>query len=242
MGLSDVIKKVIFKIDLSKYKLNREEKEEVYNLYNYVINIFLNKFSNELKKNKDINKMHINNKIIDDIARIVSMNKSFIINDITMEYIINKKNSFTILQFLNNFHYLAQSNHENNIFNYNLSIFIKYLMNRSYEDKDYLNKVLNDNSLSKITNDYLNTVLEFKNIEDTEEALDLYNYIVGIIWYDELINNYPDIVLDMGIYIINNYDEIKEEIMLDSTISESSYDDNVTSILDSYKNKKVKKI
>ena len=104
MGLSDVIKKTKFKIDLSKYKLNNDEKEEVYNLYNYVIEIFLDKYNKELKENKDINRRRVDDRIIEDLVRIVQLNKSFIINDIVMEYIIVKKNSQTILQFLNSFH------------------------------------------------------------------------------------------------------------------------------------------
>ena len=70
----------------------------------------------------------------------------------------------------------------------------------------------------------------------------MFNYIVGIIWYEELIDEYPDIVIDLNEYLVNHFDEIMEEIKLDDAISDTSYDDNVTSIIDTYKNKKVKKL
>ncbi len=242
MGLNDVIKKTKFIIDLSKYKIDSNQKEEVYNLYNYVIKIFLDNFSDELKKNKDINRLRIDNRIIDDLVQIVKTNKSFIINDITMEYIINKKNSFTILQFLNNFHYLSQTTIDNENFYYNLANFINYVVNKGYEDSEYLNKVLNNPSLSKIIIDYANNVSNFKEIADTEGILLMYNYLVGMIWYNGLIEEYPDIVIDMAIYLINHYDEIKEKIEDDSSMSDTSLSDNLEEIIEIYKNKKTKKL
>ena len=113
MGLNDLIKKAKLKGEFSKYRLDNNQIEEALGLYDYVITYFLDNFSEELKTNKDISRARIDSRIIDAIARIVYLNKSFIINDITMEYIINKKNSFTILQFLNNFHYLSQTSNEN---------------------------------------------------------------------------------------------------------------------------------
>ena len=242
MGLSDVIKKTKFKYDLSKYKINSEQKEEVYNLYNYVIELFLDKFSNELKENNDITRSRIDNRLIEDIVRIVKLNKNFIINDVTMEYIINKKNSLTILQFLNNFHYLSQTISDNENFFFNISLFIQYVMSRAYEDKEYLEIVTNNDSLSKITIDYINNVSSFKDVSDTEGILNMYNYLVGMIWYNEYIKEYPDIVIDMAIYLINHYDEIKEEIDNDSTVSDTSFNDNLEGIIDNYINKKVKKL
>ena len=242
MGLSDVIKKTKFKFDLSKYKINNEQKEEVYNLYNYVIELFLDKFSNELKENNDITRSRIDNRLIEDIVRIVKLNKNFIINDVTMEYIINKKNSLTILQFLNNFHYLSQTISDNENFFFNISLFIQYVMSRAYEDKEYLEIVTNNDSLSKITIDYINNVSSFKDVSDTEGILNMYNYLVGMIWYNEYIKEYPDIVIDMAIYLINHYDEIKEEIDNDSTVSDTSFNDNLEGIIDNYINKKVKKL
>ncbi len=242
MGLSDVIKKTKFKFDLSKYKINSEQKEEVYNLYNYVIELFLDKFSNELKENNDITRSRIDNRLIEDIVRIVKLNKNFIINDVTMEYIINKKNSLTILQFLNNFHYLSQTISDNENFFFNISLFIQYVMSRAYEDKEYLEIVTNNDSLSKITIDYINNVSSFKDVSDTEGILNMYNYLVGMIWYNEYIKEYPDIVIDMAIYLINHYDEIKEEIDNDSTVSDTSFNDNLEGIIDNYINKKVKKL
>ena len=242
MGLSDVIKKTKFKIDLSKYKLNNDEKEEVYNLYNYVIEIFLDKYNKELKENKDINRCRVDNRIIEDLVRIVQLNKSFIINDIVMEYIIVKKNSQTILQFLNNFHLLAQSYSENEHFFFNVSMFIQYIMNRSYEDQEYYERISHNESLSKILVDYLNSISSFKEVNDMEGILELFNYLVGMIYYHEYIKEYPDIVMDIAVYILNHYDEIKEEINNDSAVSDTSFDDNCTRILDNYINKGVKKL
>ena len=190
MGLSDVIKKTKFKIDLSKYKLNNDEKEEVYNLYNYVIEIFLDKYNKELKENKDINRRRVDDRIIEDLVRIVQLNKSFIINDIVMEYIIVKKNSQTILQFLNNFHLLAQSYSENEHFFFNVSMFIQYIMNRSYEDQEYYERISHNESLSKILVDYLNSVSSFKEVNDMEGILELFNYLVGMIYYHEYIKEF----------------------------------------------------
>ena len=242
MGLNDVIKKTKFIIDLSKYKIDNNQKEEVYSLYSYVMKIFLDNFSNELKNNKDISKLRIDNRITEDIVKIVTNNKGFIINDITMEYIINKKNSFTIFQFLNNFHYLSQTAIDNENFYYNLSNYINYVVNKSYEDNDYLNKVLNNPSLSKIIIDYANIVSNFKDVSDTEGCLSLFNYLIGIIWYNGLINEYPDIVVDMAVYLINHYDEIKTQIEEDSTMSDTSLSDNLENIIEAYKNKKTKKL
>jgi hypothetical protein len=242
MSLNEFIKKAKLKIDLSKYKLNNNQIDEVYNLYNYVIKIFLDNFSDELEKNKDISRTRIDTKLIEDITRIVLMNKSFIINDITMEYIINKKNSFTIFQFLNNFHYLSQASNDNEHLYYNLANFINYVMNKGYEDKEYLDKVLSNPSLSKITIDYASNVSSFKDVSDTEGILNMYNYIVGIIWYNELIKEYPDIVIDMCVYLLNHYDEIKAQIEDDSTMSDTSYSDNIDTIIDMYKNKKMMKL
>lgn len=242
MGLNELLKKNKFKSELSKFKLNNSQIDEVIKIYDYVITIFLNSFSEELKTNKDLNRSRIDSRLIEDIGRIVCLNKNFLINDLTMEYIINKKNSLTVLQFLNNFHYLAQTNIDNDNFHFNVSLFIKYLMNRAYEDNTYLESVLVNKSLSKITIDYLNCVKDLSNTSDPEKALDMFNYLVGIIWYEELINEYPDIVTDINEYVINHFDEIMEEIKLDDAISDSSYEDNVTSILDTYKNKKVKKL
>lgn len=242
MGLNDVIKKTKFIIDLSKYKIDNNQKEEVYSLYSYVMKIFLDNFSNELKNNKDISKLRIDNRITEDIVKIVTNNKGFIINDITMEYIINKKNSFTIFQFLNNFHYLSQTAIDNENFYYNLSNYINYVVNKSYEDNDYLNKVLNNPSLSKIIIDYANIVSNFKDVSDTEGCLSLFNYLIGIIWYNGLINEYPDIVVDMAVYLINHYDEIKTQIEEDSTMSDTSLSDNLENIIEAYKNKNTKKL
>ena len=242
MGLSDVIKKTKFKLNLSKCRLNNEQKDQVYDLYNYVIEIFLDKFGNELKTNNDITRSRVDSRLIEDITRIVQLNKSYIINDITMEYIINKKNSITILQFLNNFHLLAQSFSENNNFFFNISSFLQYVMNRAYEDKEYYNMVISNEGLSKLTNDYMNSVSSFKEVSDTEGILEMFNYLVGMIWYNDYIKNYPDIVIDMAIYLVNHYEEIKEEIENDSVVSDTSYNDNLDGIIDNYINKKVKKL
>lgn len=242
MGLSDVIKKTKFILDLSKYKLTSDQKEDVYNLYNYVIELFLERFGNELNDNNDINRSRVDNRIIEDIVRIVQLNKSFIINDIVMEYIIVKKNSQTILQFLNNFHLLAQSVSENEHFYFNVSMFIQYIMNRSYEDTEYYEKINSNPGLSKILVDYLNSISSFKEVNDPEGVLELFNYLVGMIYYNEYIKDYPDIVLDMAVYILNHFDEIKEEINNDSAVSDTSFDDNCSRILDNYINKGVKKL
>ncbi len=115
-------------------------------------------------------------------------------------------------------------------------------MSRAYEDKEYLEIVTNNDSLSKITIDYINNVSSFKDVSDTEGILNMYNYLVGMIWYNEYIKEYPDIVIDMAIYLINHYDEIKEEIDNDSTVSDTSFNDNLEGIIDNYINKKVKKL
>lgn len=242
MGLNELLKKNKFKSELSNLKLSNEQIDEVIRLYDYVMNIFMNNFSEELKNNKDINKSRIDSRIIEDIGKIVFLNKSFIICDLTMDYIINRNNTITILQFLNSFRYLSQSTIENDNFHYNVSLFIKHLMNRAYEEPDYLEKVKENQSISKITTDYFDCVNELSNTPDPEKALDMFNYVVGIIWYDELIKEYPEIVLDMNLYIINHYDEIMEQINLDATMSDTSYDDNITDIIDAYKNKRVKKL
>ena len=242
MGLNELLKKNKFKSELSKFKLRNDQIDEAIKIYDYVITIFLNSFDEELKTNKNLSRSRIDNRLIEDIGRLVCLNKSFLINDLSMEYIINKKNSFTVLQFLNNFHYLAQTNIDNDNFHFNLSFFIKYLMNRAYEDHNYLELVLVNKSLNKITIDYLKCINNLSNVSDPEKALDMFNYIVGIIWYEELIDEYPDIVIDLNEYLVNHFDEIMEEIKLDDAISDTSYDDNVTSIIDTYKNKKVKKL
>ena len=115
-------------------------------------------------------------------------------------------------------------------------------MNRAYEEPDYLKTILENQSISKITMDYLNCVKDLSNASDPEKALDMFNYVVGIIWYEELIKDYPDIVLDMNMYIINHYDEIMEQIDLDATMTDTSYDDNLTDLIETYKSKKVKKL
>ncbi len=242
MGLNDLIKRTKLKGELSKYKLNNDQIEEALSLYDYVIAYFLDNFSEELKTNKDISRARIDSKIIEDITRIVYLNKSFIINDVTMEYIINKKNSFTILQFLNNFHYLSQTTNENTNFYYNLSNFIKYVVNRAFDEKEYAKMVMKNESINKIAIDYLNSVKELKAVEDTQGAIDMYNYLVGYIWYNELVKEYPDIITDICEYLINHYDEIKEQIEEDSTMSDTGFDDNMEAVINAYINKKVKKL
>ena len=115
-------------------------------------------------------------------------------------------------------------------------------MNKAYEDNEYLNKVNNDNSLSKITNDYINVINEFKSVSDTEKAIEIFNYIVSIIWYNEHIKDYPDIVVDLGLHVINHFDEIIEQINIGSAYSDTSFDDNCSAIVMNYISKKVKKL
>lgn len=242
MGINDFIQKSKIKLELGKYKLSNEQIDDVFNIYNYVIEIFLDKYSEELKTNKEFNRNKVDSKLLDDIGKMVSLSKNFLINDLTMDYIINIKNSQTILQFLNNFHYITQTNSENDNYFYYLASFIDYLMNKAYEDNEFLNKVNNDNSLSKITNDYLNVINEFKSVSDTEKAIEIFNYIVSIIWYNEYIKDYPDIVVDLGLYVINHFDEIIEQINIGSAYSDTSFDDNCSAIVMNYISKKVKKL
>ena len=242
MGLNDLIKKTKLKGELSKYKLDSKQIEETLSLYDYVMGYFLEKFSDELNSNKDISRARLDTRIIEDLARIVYLNKSFIINDITMEYIINKKNTFTIFQFLNNIHYLSQTATENSNFYYNLSNFINYVMNRVIDDTEYSKMVMSNESLSKIVIDYLNVVKDFSSLEDTEGAINLFNHLAGYIWYNELIKEYPDIIRDIHEYVLINYDDIKAQIVEDSTMSDTSFDDNCEEIINFYINKKVKKL
>ncbi len=48
MGINDFIQKSKIKLELGKYKLSNEQIDDVFNIYNYVIEIFLDTYSEEL--------------------------------------------------------------------------------------------------------------------------------------------------------------------------------------------------
>ena len=207
-SIIDLLKKNKIAMYLVKYHLTNDQFERVYEIYT-LINKMVNEEYNEEEKKEyiTVSRNRILERILDDIVDSVKNSKDFMINDFTLDYLINNKNGHTLLQFSSNFHFLINQNSINrgNSY-YSLEHFIEYIYNKSCNDKDYLERLSTDKNFYIIINDYpesYNKILELNN----DKLLSMYNQLVGLLWYNELLDK-EKIISKIGDYIYNNKEEL----------------------------------
>jgi len=236
----DLPKKARVTSYLSKYKATQEQIEDVFNIYTYVVSK-MNELNIDIEKYNQQEIINLLERTVEDIYSAIKNNKSFLINDYTLEYLIDGKNKSTLLQFESAFRFLVGTDEENrNTCYYALSSFIEYLIKSSSDSIKY--KELDNYPILKKIVDSYNKSIGFLNELNEPALITTYNYLVALSYYQELINENDYFIEDIGVYLYNNYESILERIDNMKLMGEDETCDEYENILEEIKSRKIKKM
>ncbi|MBP5684476.1 MAG: hypothetical protein J6X02_04385 [Bacilli bacterium] len=240
-NIIDLLKKNKISIAIGKYHLTNEEIDKVYELYIKINQILNEEFSEEEKKEyMTVSRNRLLERILEDLVDSVRNKKEFMINDFTMDYLLNKVPK-TLLQFTSNFHFLVGQNNLNRMNEYySLEHFIEYLYKRACNDNDYLQKLNDDQYFSIIINNYQKNYQ--KLLEFNEPILiKIYNQMIGLLWYNEMLEQ-ESIIDKIGNYLYNNNEDLISRFSEYTILGDEVLADEYDNLLDDIMNNKVKRL
>ena len=226
---------------LSKYHASSEDIEKVFDIYTNIV-IKINESGEEVGQYTPQERIKILERIVDDIYDAVKSKKDFIINDYTLEYLIKGKKMPTLLQFANNFRFLVNCNpaNRNNCY-YALANFMEYLYKKVSTDNEEYQRLTDENHLKTIMDSY-HKCIELLRELNSSQTITIFNYLVGIAWYQESLINNETLIEEIGVYLYNNYVDVIPRVDNDLVMDEDAVCDEYDNILEEIKHLKTIKL
>ena len=123
---------------------------------------------------------------------------------------------------------------------YSLEHFIEYLYKRACNDNDYLQKLNDDQYFSIIINNYQKNYQ--KLLEFNEPILiKIYNQMIGLLWYNEMLEQ-ESIIDKIGNYLYNNNEDLISRFSEYTILGDEVLADEYDNLLDDIMNNKVKRL